>query len=365
MSFAEAATPHYVYHLPTARAAARRLLDLPPTARILYALKANPHPALLRTLSSEGAGLECVSPGEVQHALCSLPHLSPSQVLFTPNFAPRSDYAWAFDQGVRVTLDNAYGLTHWPDLFAGRDIFLRIDPGEGHGHHAHVQTAGITSKFGIDLDDLPAVAERANEIGVRVTGLHAHVGSGVTEPTAWRTIAQRMREVRPLFPDVEVFDLGGGLPIPDTAEALPFDVQHAAALLGDLANELPGIELWLEPGRYLVAEAGVLLTRVTQIKRKRTRTFVGVDAGMHTLIRPALYGAFHAIVNLTRLGEPDALVADIVGPICETGDVLGHARPLPETQEGDVLLIATAGAYGQSMASRYNLREMAAESVLE
>jgi len=122
--------------------------------------------------------------------------------------------------------------------------------------------------------------------------------------------------------------------------------------------------LWLEPGRYLVAQAGVLLARVNQTKRKRDKNFIGVDAGMNSLLRPALYGVYHEIVNLTRLEEPAVLVADVVGPICETGDVLGRDRHLPATRPGDVLLVATTGAYGRAMSSRYNLREPASERLL-
>ena len=127
----------------------------------------------------------------------------------------------------------------------------------------------------------------------------------------------------------------------------------------------PALALWIEPGRYLVAQAGVLLARVTQLKRKGARAYVGIDAGMNSLIRPALYGAFHEIVNLTRYDQPGAITADVVGPICETGDVLGYGRRLPETREGDIVLIATAGAYGYAMGSHYNLREPALELMLE
>ncbi len=135
--------------------------------------------------------------------------------------------------------------------------------------------------------------------------------------------------------------------------------------LAPIRRAHPAVELWMEPGRYLVAEAGVLLARVQQTKTKGDKTYVGVDAGMHTLLRPALYGAWHGIVNLSRLDAPLAVTADVVGPICETGDVLGHARRLPRTEEGDRLLVATAGAYGRTMASGYNRRGAPAEVVLD
>ena len=136
------------------------------------------------------------------------------------------------------------------------------------------------------------------------------------------------------------------------------------ASLREVRAEYPGFSLWIEPGRFLVARAGVLLARVTQVKQKADLTYVGVETGMNSLIRPALYGAYHEIVNLTRLDEPRTEVAHVVGPICESGDTLGYARSLPATGEGDVLLVATVGAYGRAMSSSYNSREPARECLL-
>jgi diaminopimelate decarboxylase/aspartate kinase len=168
------------------------------------------------------------------------------------------------------------------------------------------------------------------------------------------------------FPEARVFDLGGGLGVPDREGRASLDLAALDASLLALSARLGGRDLWLEPGRFLVAEAGVLLARVTQLKDKGASAFVGVATGMNSLIRPALYGAHHDIVNLSRLDVAGRLREfDVVGPICETGDVLGHARLLPaDTAEGDVLLIATAGAYGAAMASHYNLRQPAPEFAL-
>ena len=143
------------------------------------------------------------------------------------------------------------------------------------------------------------------------------------------------------------------------------DLKAVDAALAAFKAKHPQYALWIEPGRYLVAEAGALLARVTQLKKKGPVRYVGVDAGMNSLIRPALYGAYHAIFNLDRLGDAPTVVANVVGPICESGDTLGYNRHLPETREGDTLLVATAGAYGRAMASSYNLRAPAAEVVLD
>ena len=159
-------------------------------------------------------------------------------------------------------------------------------------------------------------------------------------------------------------DVGGGLGIPERPGQLRLDLQALDAALAQVRQENPGVELWIEPGRYIVAEAGVLLARVTQLKGKGEVRYVGVATGMNSLIRPALYGAHHEIVNLTRLDEPATEVVDVVGPICESADQLGNDRLLPPTREGDVLLIANTGAYGHAMSSNYNLRAPAPEFLI-
>jgi diaminopimelate decarboxylase/aspartate kinase len=313
-----------------------------------------------------GIGIECVSRAEVEHALASLPGLLPSEILFTPNFAPRDESRWALATGLRVTLDNLHPLRHWAALFRGREAFLRLDPGVGRGHHAHVRTGGTASKFGIPAGDVAEAAALAREAGLRITGLHVHAGSGIGDAAHWAGVAEFLLDAAVHFPEARVFDLGGGLGVPDRAGRAPLDLAALDVSLAALSQRLEGRELWLEPGRYLVAEAGVLLARVTQLKDKGASAFVGVATGMNSLIRPALYGAHHDIVNLSRLDAVGPLREfDVVGPICETGDVLGHARLLPaDTAEGDVLLVATAGAYGAAMASHYNLRQPAPEFAL-
>ena len=364
LALAAEGTPRYVYDLETLRRRARTLRETIPADRALYAVKANGHPEVVATLAAEGFGLECVSLGEIEYVQSLLPGLAPGDVLYTPNFAPRAEVTAALTTGVRVTLDNATTLDDWADVWAGHEVFVRVDPGVGKGHHAHVRTAGSQSKFGVAATDLGALAASARRHGVTVVGLHAHVGSGVDELEAWAQTARTLAaHADAHFPDARVLDVGGGLPVP-TGGAPPFDLRAAGEALAAFRAERPGFEVWVEPGRYLVAEAGVLLTRVTQVKRKDGVRFVGLDAGMNSLVRPALYGAHHDVVNLTRLNAPDVGLWEVVGPICESGDAFGHDRPLPETHEGDVILIATAGAYGAVMSSTYNRRDPAAETAV-
>jgi len=351
----------FVYDLEVVAQAARALRALGAISRVHYSMKANPHPRLLRTLHAEGIELECVSRGEVERACELFPQLPPERILYTPNFAPRAELAWALERGVRVTVDNAYVLERWPQLFRGRDIFLRIDTGVGRGHHEHVRTAGSRSKFGVPLSELRVLAGLAQAAGARIVGLQAHVGSGIFDVTSWEHTARVLLGAARGFADLAVIDVGGGLGVPEHPDQPGVDLARLDTLLSAVRAERPQLEIWLEPGRYLVAQAGVLLARVTQLKSKGGVRFVGVGTGMNSLIRPALYGSYHEIANLARAEEPATELVNVVGPICESADVLGRDRLLPVTREGDVLVIANAGAYGRAMSSHYNLRAPAAE----
>ncbi|WP_027079320.1 bifunctional aspartate kinase/diaminopimelate decarboxylase [Luteimonas mephitis] len=359
-------TPAYVYHLPTLRERARSLLDVEAIDRRYFAIKANPHPGLLRALVAEGFGLECVSLGELEHVFATLPELDPARVLFTPSFAPRTEYEAAFALGVTVTLDNVEALHNWPEVFRGRTLWLRIDLGRGDGHHAKVVTGGAASKFGLPLAAFDAFVAEARRLGARIGGIHAHLGSGIVTPAHWREVYAELAGFADSVGTVDTIDIGGGLPIPYKPDAHPFDIAAWATGLAEIKAAYPRYALAVEPGRYLVAECGVLLAHVTQVVEKQGIRRVGVDAGMNALMRPALYEAYHGIHNLSRLDEGNEAVFDVVGPICESGDVLGAQRMLPAaTREGDVVLVADAGAYGFVMANRYNLRALPREDVLE
>lgn len=364
LALAKEQSPLYVYDEETVEQAASALLALKAPDRVFYALKANPNPDVLRVLERLGVGFECVSPGEIAHVRALFPELPNERILFTPNFAPRHEYEDALALGVNVTVDALWPLERWPEVFEGRDIFVRLDPGRGRGHHAHVRTAGAQSKFGVSQEDLEPLVRRVNEVGARVVGLHAHSGSGIKQPETWKETALFLVACAERFSDVTVLDVGGGLGVPEKPGQSGLDLAAVDELLLEVKAAHPRFQIWLEPGRFLVARAGVLLAKVTQTKQKGDMRYVGVDTGMNSLIRPALYGSFHEIVNLSHLDEAPNGPVHIVGPICETGDTLGHARRLPVTDEGDVLLIATAGAYGRSMSSSYNLREPAAERFL-
>ena len=294
----------------------------------------------------------------------AVPEVSADRILFTPNFAPREEYEWALEEGLQVTLDNLHPLQEWPEIFAGKRLFVRLDPGQGRGHHEHVKTAGMHSKFGIPRFEIEELARLAEQAGTEIVGIHAHSGSGILDPENWRTVAGELIKVARRFPHVRALDLGGGLGVPERPGDRQFDLRQLDEALIEIRRACPDYELWLEPGRFLVARAGVLLTHVTQTKGKGEMHYIGVGTGMNSLIRPALYGAYHEIVNLSRLDEPATDTVTVVGPICETGDRLGIDRLLPASKEGDVILVLNTGAYGYVMGSNYNMRGIAKEVVI-
>jgi len=351
----------YVYDRATLERSADDLLRLRGVDQLFYAVKANPHPQVLAVFAAKGLAFECVSRGEVERVLESVPGIERGKILFTPNFAPREEYEWALEQGIHVTLDNLHPLREWSGLFRGRDVLVRIDTGYGRGHHDHVRTAGVHSKFGIPTFEIDELERLVKQAGARVVGLHAHTGSGVFDVRNWSEVGHLLCGLAQRFKDVKFVDVGGGLGVPEKPGQPPVDLEALQKVLLELKARYPKLGLWLEPGRYLVATAGVLVAKVTQLKGKGAVQYVGVATGMNSLIRPALYGAQHEIVNLTRLSEPTSEVYNVVGPICESADYLGHERLLPLTFEGDVLLIANTGAYGHAMSSWYNLREPARE----
>lgn len=353
----------YVYDRDTIAASVADLRSLKAIDHLFYAMKANSNPLVLQHVYELGMSFECVSMGEMKKVRNLFPDLAPDRVLFTPNFAPKEEYAYAFEWGTHVTIDNRYPLEAWGDLLAGQSIMLRLDPGQGKGHHKHVMTAGKDAKFGVPIDQLEDVANMAKDIGCDVVGLHAHVGSGILQADNWLELASCLVDYRSLFPKLQRLNLGGGLGIVEKPWQQALDMSAIDVHLQRFKSAYPDISLWLEPGRYVVARSGVLLASVTQIRHKADQTFVGVSAGMNALIRPALYGSYHPIHNLSKHGESLTMTAHVVGPNCESADVLGRSRSLPQCDEGDIMCVANAGAYGEVMKSGYNSRTLS-ESVL-
>ena len=402
IELAKERTPRYVYDRDTLRARAGSLLAISAVDQWFYATKANAHPAILVELANLGFGLECVSEGELAHAQSIAPAAAK---LYTSNFAASGEWQRVVVEGagltlmrrdtasrcvnvskrlvsanpspartehrgrgkdlyVALTVDNLELLQLHAEMFRGLDLLLRVDLGVGRGHHDKVKTGGAGSKFGIALSDLSAACSAAEMVGARVIGLHAHLGSGILSVAHFREVYAELAAIGESIASVSILNIGGGIGVPTHAEESAIDLSELARALNEVKAAYPQFQLWMEPGRYLVAEAGVLLARVTQTKRKGDVHYVGLDAGMHNLLRPALYDAWHPMINLSRIDEPNVETVQLVGPICESGDVLGIDRRFPKSSEGDVVLIAQAGAYGAVMASNYNRRASADEVML-
>ena len=364
-------TPTYVYHAPTLRRQAARMHAMLDgvDARVLYAVKANACPAVVRTLRDAGCGLDAVSPAEVLLGLRL--GVDPAAMQFSPSMPAPHEADVAVEAGVTVNLGDLSALDAFGRRHGGAEVSLRLNPGHGAGHHAHVVTAGEGVKFGLKLAEFAEAQALCRRYGLRLVGLHMHVGSGLLDAHSYAAPLDALLALAATLPGLRVLNVGGGLGTPYHPGEPDYDDATyrtvVTARLADFAAARPGVSFRAEPGRFLVAHAGVLLTTVTAVKddgRAEAVPFVGTDTGMNHLIRPALYGAFHEVVNLSRAGAPVRPVT-VTGNACESADVFATARPLPMPREGDVLALCDAGAYGASMASPYNLRPFPAEVLLD
>ncbi len=353
LNLGERSAPAYVYDLEEVTTRALEFKKLSSVNRVYYAVKANSNPRIIKHLYKLGLYFDCVSIDEVKLVLKVLPGQE-SRILFTPNFASLEEYRFALRKKILITLDNRYLLDNFPKVFAKQKIALRLEVEEGRGHHQYAKT-GHESKFGLPLFDLPQVLAICAKHKIEVIGLHGHVGSGILDAKNWAITATYLAKEAQKIPTISFLDIGGGFGIPaDNKKALDFLAIEKK--LQAFRKKYPNYQLWVEPGRFLVARAGVILAKMTQLKEKGDKTYLGLEIGMNALIRPALYGAFHRIENLTNYAEAKTVVADIVGPICESGDFLGQDRKLPKSSAGDIFLIENCGAYGRAMASNYNSR---------
>ena len=336
-----------------------------------YALKANSTLAVARLLRGLGAAADANSGGEIEVALRA--GFTPAEIVFTGVGKSDAELARAIELNLRSINAESEGEIERIDAIAcarGKRarVAVRVNPDIDARSHPHISTGRKNNKFGVAIEDAREMCLRMRgRQGVQIVGLHSHVGSQIThlEPLqhAAGALATLACELRRAGIEVEHLDIGGGLGIPYEGQPVPSASEYAAAVLPFVQQT--GLALVLEPGRYLVGQAGVLITRVVDIKpQPGGKLFVIVDAGMTELMRPMLYGAFHRIEPVVPSTAPDAIV-DFVGPVCETTDTLGSDRRLPEPAVGDLMVVFDAGAYGSVMASNYNRRPMPAEVLIQ
>ncbi|HEV2428785.1 MAG TPA: diaminopimelate decarboxylase [Thermoplasmata archaeon] len=369
----EFGTPFYLMSEARIRSNARRFLaafrPLWPDYRLLYALKANPNPAVVRILASEGCGADCSSPAEIR--ISREAGVAPEDSLYTGAYPSEADLSTALEARVPINLDDPALLGRLLELGSPRALSFRLNPGRTASGPEGLRFAGRQAKFGVPLRAAVRGLADAQRAGIARLGLHTMPGSNVLDASHFGRVgaflAQAIRAARSaLGRDLDFLDAGGGFGVPYRPSEAPLDLVSAAErLTGALSAAWPSdarprsLRLLNEPGRYLVADSTVLVTRVTHVKAGRP-PFVGVDAGMHTLLRPALYGAYHAVHPVRRRPGP-AVPIQLVGPVCENTDVLADRRRLPPLKVGDLVALGNVGAYGFSMASQYNTRPRPAE----
>jgi diaminopimelate decarboxylase len=343
-------------------------------ALVCYSLKANSNQSVLRTLANLGAGADVVSGGELKRALAA--GIPPEKILFSGIGKTEAELRAALDADVLcINIESEPELELLSRLAAetGRTarISVRVNPDVDSGSHAKISTGKSENKFGIPLGRAREVYARAAKLpGIRVTGADVHIGSQITDlvplEAAFRLLAEFVQTLRADGHTITHVDFGGGLGIPYYAdrEAPPAPAAYAA-MVKRVAHNL-GCTLMFEPGRMIVGNAGILVTRVIYVKHGEAKNFVIIDAAMNDLIRPTLYEAHHDILPLVAAaaGAP-TITADVVGPVCESGDYLALDRTLPEPKPGDLLAIMTAGAYGAVQSGTYNTRALVPEVLVK
>ena len=341
-------------------------------ATVCFACKANPNVAVIRTLAELGAGADVVSEGELRQALAA--GVPPGRIVFSGVGKTRHELEFAVAKGIlQINVESEPELLMLSEVAAARGlrmpVSIRVNPDVDAGTHAKITTGKKENKFGIEWTRAHEVYRLAAGLpGIEVVGVACHIGSQLTDLAPFRDAFIRVRDLVAMLRadgiDIRRLDLGGGLGVPYEHEVPPEPAAYAEvirATLGDL-----GCRIILEPGRLLVGNAGILVSKVIRVKEGATRTFLIVDAAMNDLMRPALYDAHHAIfpARQPKAGAPITEV-DVVGPVCETGDTFAKQRPLPPVAADDLLVFGTAGAYGAAMASTYNTRPLIPEVLVK
>ena len=334
--------------------------------KIKYACKANTNINILKLLKGEGCGVDTVSVNEVR--LCLKAGFEPDEILYTPNCVSYEEIRKAVELGVNINIDNISILEQFGHEFGHSvPVCIRINPHVLAGGNSHIQTGHIDSKFGISLHQIRHVQRVVTANNLNVVGLHMHTGSDILDAEVFTRAAELLFDVAENFKDLKYIDLGSGFKVAYRTDDVTTDIDQLGEILGSRFNEIcqkhgRDLELWFEPGKFLVSEAGLFLARVNVVKQTVSTVFAGVDSGQNHLIRPMMYDAYHHITNISNPKGVNR-VYSVVGYICET-DTFGYDRKLNEVREGDVLALHNAGAYGFMMSSNYNSRVKPAEVMI-
>jgi len=362
---AEFGTPLYVYDADKIVKQYHRLKNSFPGVKVHlhYALKALNNVNILKLLKNEGSGLDAVSIEEVQMGLRA--GFQPEEIMYTPNCVDFEEIREAVDLGVRINIDNISILEQFGHFYGDSiPCCIRLNPHIMAGGHSHISVGHIDSKFGISIYQLRHVARVVQSHKIKVNGLHMHTGSDILDADVFLRGADLLFEAAQDFPDLEFMDFGSGFKVPYKEGDIVTDIEDTGARISEAFSAFckkygRELELWFEPGKFIVSESGYLLVKANVIKQTTSTVFIGVNSGQNHLIRPMFYDAYHRIENISNPDGTTRLYS-VVGYICET-DTLGYDRKIAEVKEGDILAIYNAGAYGFTMSNNYNGRLRPAE----
>ncbi|SMD42090.1 diaminopimelate decarboxylase [Aquiflexum balticum DSM 16537] len=331
--------------------------------KIKYATKALSNINILKLMKKAGTGVDAVSIEEVK--LCLHAGFEPHEIMYTPNSVSFAEIQLAVEMGVMINIDNIPMLEHFGTFYGNSvPVCIRLNPHILAGGNAKISVGHIDSKFGISILQLKHVLKVVQAYDLNVIGLHVHTGSDILDATVFLKGAEILFDAAREFKGLKFLDFGGGFKVAYKPGDVATDILDVGDKVSEAFNKFckeygSELEIWFEPGKFLVSEAGLLLVQVNVVKSTPASTFVGVNSGLNHLIRPMMYDAYHDVVNISKVDGPER-VYTIVGYICET-DTIAADRKLKEVQEGDILAIKNAGAYGFSMSSNYNSRLRPAE----
>ncbi len=370
-------SPLYVYNEAVLRERCRDLVGVCKTKglHINYSAKANANPHLLKIIREEGCLVDAMSPGELYLDLKA--GYKPDEILYVCNNVSPEEMKNALEKGVLVSVDSLMQVEQLCRLNRGGKIMVRFNPGIGAGHSAKVVTGGKETKFGVDPEKLPQLLEILDRYGVTLAGINHHIGSLFMEGESYIEAAKVLLDLAlklPCFEKLEIIDFGGGFGIPyhKYENQARFDLETFSCLLNETLSDWANAynyhgKFYLEPGRYIAAECGVVLGTVYNTKTNGTKPYVGTDLGFNVLARPMLYDSFHDVEIYRNNAQKnmEELEQTIVGNICESGDIIAKNRVLPVLREGDIVAMLDAGAYGFSMSSNYTQRLRPAEVLIQ
>ncbi|HOJ49503.1 MAG TPA: diaminopimelate decarboxylase [Spirochaetota bacterium] len=345
-----------------------------PKLSIKYACKANSNLHILKLIKENGLGLDTVSYGEVFLGLKA--GFAPEEIIFTGDNTTEEEFEYCVKNNVMINIGSIFQLDLFGSLYPNSKIMIRINPDVGAGHHDHCITGGPASKFGIYIDQIDEAKKIAKKYNLKIVGIHSHIGSGILDVDIFIEAMDIILNEAKKFDDLDIIDIGGGIGIPYYEHDKPIDIKLLGAKITNKIESFnkeykKEVNLYIEPGRYIVGNAGYLLAEVVNKKKTPLFNFVGINSGFNHLIRPMAYGSHHRIINGSNYNSEKKEFVMVAGNLCESGDIFtkinGEKEPykIDEIRYKDILVIMDAGAYGFSMSSNYNFRERPAEVIIK